>query len=659
MDAATLFLFQLVPAQTFAVVGFSLAGIFYQGYGYIRHKNRLYLGFAVLSLLWMLELSIRSLNYHPAGIALAAVLHVAFAFGSFMIPQWMGYLLNTAVPYHTRLFALDKIFFTLAIALLVSAFVYAGMRNSHEFFVLAFIPGALLNVYSIIKLISWISRIEKHLAAKLVVASQLFHATFAAFTTVGLLLQNTTFAVLAFFCGGVGAMVFVVGSFLLDEHKTVIQAERSKQDSGKLQFLSDHDHTTGLLNRQSFMAYAQKLCFEIEGHEVRPAVFVIDLDHFGTINATMTVASADIILQAVAERLIILTGDAERVFRIGGDEFVFVLEGTHTDLSATAIGEDILSAFSRPFCMGEKNHYLSVSVGITFVLKNDDPAMMLRRGMEALKLAKHDRNTYRFYKGTIESTHMDRVSCMNLLRHAMDRKEMKLAFQPQVDTHGKLVGAEALIRWCSPELGDVPPATFIPLAEETGLIVSIGEWVIEKACMELARWRANGIRFPMAVNLSARQLRDQRLETLLENNIHKYNIPPEQLHLEITETSVFQSTDESMSILWNLRRQGYHFCIDDFGTGYASLSYLKMLPVHTVKIDKSFIGGLPEDPQDVAVVNAVMNIAKGLGLRVVAEGVETIGQAEFLRSLDCDVHQGFLYSQPLSAQDFLDMAIRA
>jgi EAL domain-containing protein (putative c-di-GMP-specific phosphodiesterase class I) len=274
-----------------------------------------------------------------------------------------------------------------------------------------------------------------------------------------------------------------------------------------------------------------------------------------------------------------------------------------------------------------------------------------------LRHAKLDRNTYRFHTPDLGDHALSKLQYFNYLRQAIDRHELNLHFQPQVNRAGAVISAEALLRWNNPVLGSVPPSEFIPIAEEAGLIIPIGDWVIDRACAELVHWRSIGLDIPLAINISPRQLKDGRLEQTLLGRLRKYGLRPECLHLEITESSLIEDTARTMQVLENLHRAGFAMSIDDFGTGYANLSWLKRLPVGVLKIDRSFVVDMPNNAQDLAMVQAIVNIAKCRGMTTIAEGADSQSQIDLLHAADCDIIQGFYYSRPLASADFIGYAL--
>lgn len=456
----------------------------------------------------------------------------------------------------------------------------------------------------------------------------------------------------------------VVICFMVSQESQFHNAEKKAESArDELQFIKIHDPLTGLFNRNHFF---ERLRIEAvsPARELCPlALFYMDLDHFRDINDNLTNDAGNLLLQAVAERLAMLLADTESIFRIGEDEFALLVECPHSQIDAAMLAEDILTLFNRPFKVLGSEIFLTASLGIAFLGSGEDaesgPKKLSRQVDQALSNAKLDRNTYRFYTPALADRGLSKLQYVNYLRQAIDRHELTLHFQPQVNHQGQVVSAEALLRWSNSELGSVPPSEFIPIAEEAGLIIPIGEWVIEHACAELAHWHSLGLVIPMAINLSTRQLKDVRLERLLLNKLKKYGIQPGFLHLEITESSLLEDSEKTKQILDNLTKSGFKLSIDDFGTGYANLAWLKRLPITTVKIDRSFVIELPDNLQDMAVVQAIVSMARGLGLSIIAEGVDSQRQLDVLHEVEFCLIQGFFYSRPLPSKEFVSYAMSA
>jgi len=371
----------------------------------------------------------------------------------------------------------------------------------------------------------------------------------------------------------------------------------------------------------------------------------------------------DRLLVEVAQRLIIHMRQEDIVCRLGGDEFVVVLEGLGQDAlnaanQAETIAEKVRQALNQPYSLSinEARYLGTTSIGLTlFQGQSASVDMLLKQADVALYQAKGaGRNTARFFNPAMQAAIDSRMETEAALRQALERDEFQLYYQPQIDQHGELIGAEALLRWFPSDRGMVSPAEFIPLAEETGLILPIGQWVLDTACAQIKDWeRDPRTRFlQMAVNVSARQFHQSDFVATVQRSLAASDIDPTRLKLELTESVVLDNVDIVVSQMRQLNALGVSFCLDDFGTGYSSLSYLKRLPLDQVKIDQSFVRDVPEDENDVAIVRAIMAMSRSLGLQVIAEGVETQAQRDFLLQNDCRAYQGFLFCRPLPIDEW-------
>lgn len=423
-----------------------------------------------------------------------------------------------------------------------------------------------------------------------------------------------------------------------------------------------HDRLTGLPNR---LLFSDLLAVSLAETQLRRdrllAILFLDLDGFKTINDTLGHPTGDILLQQVAERLQSCLQAGDVVARWGGDEFAILLPALSHLQKAKGMALKILAALSVPFHQAQRDLYLKGSVGIAIAPYHGEEAdTLLARADAAMYQAKQEgRNTFRVYTPALGTQMQERLILEHSLYKALEAEEFSLHYQPLLSLPTQtIVGVEALIRWYAPDRGWISPAQFIPLAEETGLIVPIGEWVLRTACQQLRQWRQEaGLSLQLAVNLSARQFREGNLLTTIARILSETGVDPQWLDLEITESTAIQDLALTVEVLQQLRELGVQIAIDDFGTGYSSLASLKHFPIDKLKIDRSFISDLADDRYDAAIVRAIIALGRGLNLAVVAEGVETEVQLELLRDMGCDLVQGFWISQPLSALAIADFLL--
>ena len=431
------------------------------------------------------------------------------------------------------------------------------------------------------------------------------------------------------------------------------------RDQETLASMAYYDVLTGLPNRVLLQDRLRQAMIEAERHERLVALMFMDLDRFKNINDTLGHEMGDLLLKKVAKRLQECVRPGDTVARPGGDEFILVLAGVaHVD-DVSRVAQKVVDAFALPFEIGGREQFVTCSIGVTLYPFDDrDIETLYRNADVAMYHAKEEgRNNFQFYSAEMNAQSYQRLTLENSLRHGLEREEFRLYYQPQVDlADGRIIGAEALIRWQHPELGLVSPADFIPLAEETGLIVPIGEWALRQACTQARAWQAAGLEpVRVAVNLSARQFRQQNLIDIIGTTLQQTGLAPEWLEVELTESLVMHDVNRTIEVLRGLEQRGVSVAVDDFGTGYSSLSYLRRLPIDVIKIDRSFIEHISDNADDAAIAVAIIALANSLQLKVVAEGVETRSQLNFLRHYDCDAVQGFYYSRPLPADDFTDL----
>lgn len=420
--------------------------------------------------------------------------------------------------------------------------------------------------------------------------------------------------------------------------------------------LAHHDTLTGLENRLSLTQHLEQLLAQARRNDDSVALLFLDLDHFKKINDSMGHQAGDMLLIAVAQRLRELLRDVDVIARLGGDEFIVVMEGALTPELVGAVAVRIVQALATPYDIGGKIVHSGASVGCAMFPGDADSAETLMRHADtAMYAAKSEgRGNFQFFSQAMNAATHERVMMENRLWLALGEKQFELYLQPQVslDT-GDVVGAEALLRWHHPELGMVAPGRVIPIAEESNLIFAIGDWVLVRAIDVLAEWRRQDMgTLRLAVNLSARQCQGRELLPRLDQLIARAGVDPSLLELEITESTAMRDPESTRGLLRQLRERGIHVAIDDFGTGYSSLSYLKLFAIDRIKIDRGFVTDIETDANDAAIVTATVGLAHSLGLTVVAEGVETIYQSNFLRSRGCDEAQGYLFARPMPADQF-------
>ncbi len=441
------------------------------------------------------------------------------------------------------------------------------------------------------------------------------------------------------------------------------EIEERKRTESQLEFLAHHDALTGLPNRRLFYDRVQHAIDRAQRSNDRVAVLFLDLDQFKTINDSLSHQVGDQLLQAVAERLNKQVRDGDTFGRIGGDEFVLLMEGMIGMHDLTVVADKLLAAFRQPFQIDDHDLYPTGSLGISLYPDDaSDADQLLRNADAAMYQAKQQgRNTYQFFSADLAVAAAERLTLERDLRRAIEHREFELHFQPQVAlASGRVVGAEALIRWNHPERGLLMPGSFIPIAEETGIIIAIGEWVLEQACRQLDRWRRDNIALSrLAVNVSGSQFGwHGGFAALVQRVLGDFGIEPECLEIELTESVIMQDTEHAMRALADLNALGVQLAIDDFGTGYSSLSYLKRLPVHRLKIDRSFVCNLPHAHDDATIVRSIMDLGRHLGKQVIAEGIETEAQSDFLRNAGCTEGQGHLFWPALNAADFSELLQR-
>ncbi len=432
-----------------------------------------------------------------------------------------------------------------------------------------------------------------------------------------------------------------------------------KRTEERLNFLAYHDPLTGLPNRALLIERLKQAMYDADRMQRLVAVLILDLDRFKYVNDTLGHPSGDELLRTAAARLTEALRPGDTIARLGGDEFTIVLANVaHID-DVARVARKIVDCFAQPFRLGDRDLYVSTSIGITiYPFDVHDPEELLKNADAAMYFAKKSgRNNFQFFTAELNARAGRRLRIETGLRQALASQGLSLHYQPQVDLKsGRITGMEALLRWTDPELGSVSPAKFIPIAEETGLILPIGEWVLREACRQIKQWHDSG--FPdleVAVNISVKQLRQKGFPDFVCRILRDTGLEARYLDLELTESLLMKDVEATVDTMHMLHDLGVSFSVDDFGTGYFSLSYLKRLPIDVLKIDRTFVRNFASDPNDAAIVRTIIAMAHTLGMRVVAEGVETRDQLEFLRRQGCDGSQGYYCSAPLPAEEFFGL----
>lgn len=436
--------------------------------------------------------------------------------------------------------------------------------------------------------------------------------------------------------------------------------ERKDADE-RLHFLAHYDPLTNLPNRSLLHDRLLQSILYAKRQNTKVAVFFLDLDRFKTINDTLGHSIGDLLLQSVAERLTSSTRNSDTIARLGGDEFIIILPDLRDTDHAGRIAQKVLDSIARPHMIREMELHTTASIGIS-IFPDDGTSNeeLISNADVAMYRAKDNgKNTYQFYAPMMNTSSYERLTVENKLRRALEREEFILHYQPQIDvTTGKIIGTEALVRWQNPEIGLVPPDMFISLAEENGLIVPIGEWVLREACRQNNSWHKQGLgELSIAVNLSAMQFHQKNLAQMIEQVLRETGLSSDHLELEITETGIMKHSN-AISTMLELKEMGIRLAIDDFGTGYSSLSHLKRFPLDKLKIDKSFVRDVTTNQDDAAIVTAIIAMAKSLKLKTIAEGVETREHCDFLCSNDCYEMQGYFFSRPLPAREFEQLMLK-
>ncbi len=426
----------------------------------------------------------------------------------------------------------------------------------------------------------------------------------------------------------------------------------------RVQYLAYYDALTGLPNRTLLQDRLAKALAGARRQKHKVALLFLDLDRFKDINDSLGHSVGDLLLQEVAERLKTWGREQDTVARLGGDEFLIMLTHVKDITDAAVAAERLMDAMTAEFVVQGHSLNISCSIGISiFPEHGADGETLIKNADAAMYSAKDSgRNNFRFFTEDMNAQAVERLSLENSLRLALDKKELFLVYQPQMDiATGRITGLEALLRWQHPELGLVPPDKFIRIAENSGLIVPIGEWVLRTACSQARKWQDEGLpAVTVAVNVSAVQFRQEGFCELIRRVLHETGLAPQYLELELTESLLLANADVMLSVLQELKAMGLTLAIDDFGTGYSSFSYLRQFRVSKLKIDRSFIRDVAVNPDDAAITTAIISMAKSLSLKVIAEGVEDEAQMSFLRAHQCDEIQGYYFSKPLAVDKVAD-----
>ena len=435
-------------------------------------------------------------------------------------------------------------------------------------------------------------------------------------------------------------------------------SSRRREAEANLLHMSQHDHLTGLPNRSMLQEQLNRILADAGRRQRGVAVLCCGLDDFKEVNEQFSYQSGDSLLVAVADRLRANSAQLGCLARLGGDQFALVQTGVSEPYEAAELAQTILDDLVRPFELGAHTVSLRATIGITlFPDDGDNAEKLLQKAEQTMMLAKaRSRNRYQFYIASLDSEMRIRRELEKDLRGALQRNEFHLLYQPQICFESnQVIGVEALLRWQHPERGLVPPDLFIPLAEQNGSIIEIGDWVLDQSCRQLRQWHDSGFgQLRMAVNLSTVQLHHGELSKVVTNLMQRYQLPAQSLELEVTETGLMEDISAAAGHLNSLKKAGVLIAIDDFGTGYSSLSYLRGLPLDKIKIDKSFVQDVLVDVDDATIVRAIIHLARSLNMQVIVEGVETREQEAYIIAQGCNEGQGYLYSRPLPANSLID-----
>ncbi len=437
--------------------------------------------------------------------------------------------------------------------------------------------------------------------------------------------------------------------------KRIVESEKNRQKVKRLEF---HDSLTGLPNRTLLLDRLESATMRAQRNKSMLALLMVDIDNLKLINETLGHNNGDKVISSVANRLRKKIRITDTLSRSGGDEFNLIIENIQQLEDVGLMAEKFARAIEHDMTIMDQEIHIKASIGISIYPQDgEDISSLLSNADAALYRAKDKGgNTYEFYSPDLGKKARRRLELENNLRYALDNDELVVYYQPKVDLiTDEAYGMEALVRWNHPQQGIIPPDEFIPIAEEAGLIIQLGQQVIEKACHQFKCWQNENIPVTnISINVSARQFKEQDLVSILQKTLHKNQLDASHIELELTESTLLKNEQQAEAILNQLHNMGVKISIDDFGTGYASLSYLKRLPIDIIKIDKSFTDGILHDPDDIAIVNAIFGLAKGFEIKLVAEGIETQGQLDKIKELGVDYGQGYFWSPPLPADQYAE-----
>ena len=441
----------------------------------------------------------------------------------------------------------------------------------------------------------------------------------------------------------------------------IADLSQSKQSLERLNHLAYHDAVTGLPNQVLFKDRLKQAIALSRRSDQKQAVLLLNLDRFKAINDSLGYTAGDRVLQSVAERLTSCVRESDTVARFGADEFAILLSQINRHQDAANTARALKDVLAQPFIFDDQELFVSSSIGISLYPYDgqDTPSLLKTAGMALNRSKEQGGNNYQFYTSGGTTSALKQLVLESNMRPGLERREFLVAYQPQVDIKEfQLIGMEALARWNHPTLGVLQPNEFIPIAEDSGLIIPIGDWVMREACKQTKAWQDAGLEpMRLSVNFSARQFQQSTFIPTVVEILKETKLEPEWLELELTEGSIMKDPEQAIEKLRELRMMGISIAIDDFGTGYSSLSYLKRFPIDTLKIDKSFVQDVCTDPDDASIVKAIVTLGHALDLKIVAEGVETQDQLEYLTLLGCDILQGFLFSQPLGVNEFNELLV--